>query len=183
MRTLVLSLGNTSVFGGVFTDGKPGSEFRVPVPANRASALAAQALKKVRGRVDRAVLCSVVPTLTSHFTRLIATRFGVEAQVLTARSSHGLRIAYRNPAELGTDRIAAALGTRAICSGRDVIVVDCGTATTVTARTAPNRATSGREAPFGTAAPRPLPDPRGKMTRRGGLRTLSPPRWRRSSAG
>lgn len=133
MRTLVFSLGNTSVFGGVFTDGKPGSEFRVPVLANRRSTLAQQALNQVRGQVDRAVLCSVVPTLTPRFTRSIATRFGVEPLLLTARSSHGLRIAYRDPGELGTDRIAAALGARAVFGGRNLIVVDCGTATTVTA--------------------------------------------------
>ena len=42
-------------------------------------------------------------------------------------------IGYRRPGELGADRLAAALGARIRFPGRDVVVVDGGTATTVTA--------------------------------------------------
>jgi type III pantothenate kinase len=53
--------------------------------------------------------------------------------LLTAGGSHGLRIGYRDPKQLGTDRLAAALGARAEFPRKNVIVVDCGTATTITA--------------------------------------------------
>ena len=45
----------------------------------------------------------------------------------------GLRNAYRNPAQLGCDRFAAALGARALAPGQSLIVATCGTATTIDA--------------------------------------------------
>ncbi len=45
----------------------------------------------------------------------------------------GLRNNYRNPAQLGSDRFAAALGARALEPGRALVVATCGTATTIDA--------------------------------------------------
>lgn len=45
----------------------------------------------------------------------------------------GLRNAYRNPAQLGCDRFAAALGARALEPDTPLIVATCGTATTIDA--------------------------------------------------
>lgn len=40
---------------------------------------------------------------------------------------------YRNPAQLGCDRFAAAIGARSLASNRALIVANCGTATTIDA--------------------------------------------------
>jgi type III pantothenate kinase len=48
----------------------------------------------------------------------------------------GVRNGYRNPAQLGSDRWAALIGARALNGGRAVLVVCCGTATTVDLLTA-----------------------------------------------
>ncbi|HEX8788771.1 MAG TPA: type III pantothenate kinase [Telluria sp.] len=45
----------------------------------------------------------------------------------------GLRNRYRDPARLGADRFAAALGARALAPGKALVVATCGTATTVDA--------------------------------------------------
>ena len=45
----------------------------------------------------------------------------------------GVRNGYRNPAQLGCDRFASAIGARALYPGRALIVATCGTATTVDA--------------------------------------------------
>ncbi|MFL6658617.1 MAG: type III pantothenate kinase [Massilia sp.] len=45
----------------------------------------------------------------------------------------GMRNAYRQPAQLGCDRFAAALGARALEPNQRLIVATCGTATTVDA--------------------------------------------------
>ena len=45
----------------------------------------------------------------------------------------GMRNHYRNPAQLGADRFAAALGARALEPGRRIVVATCGTATTIDA--------------------------------------------------
>ncbi len=48
----------------------------------------------------------------------------------------GVRNGYRDPAQLGCDRFAAAIGARALFPGRPLIVATCGTATTIDALTA-----------------------------------------------
>lgn len=47
----------------------------------------------------------------------------------------GIRNGYRNPAQLGCDRFASAVGAHALFPGRPLIVATCGTATTVDAVT------------------------------------------------
>lgn len=127
MRTLALSIGNTSLFGGVFAGARLVSSFRLP-PADLV-----KLPRRVRGPVARAALCSVVPALTPDVLRLIQRTWQLEARVLTADAAHGLTIGYRRPRELGADRVATALGARTLFPGKNVLVVDCGTATTVTA--------------------------------------------------
>jgi type III pantothenate kinase len=127
MRILVLSVGNTSLFGGVFTGARRMASFRLP----------ASDLVKIRryvaGRIDGAVVCSVVPELTADVMRCIRRCWNVDAQLLTFDSPHGLALGYRHPRELGTDRIASAMGARIAYPRKNIVVVDCGTATTVTA--------------------------------------------------
>jgi type III pantothenate kinase len=48
----------------------------------------------------------------------------------------GLRNNYRNPAQLGCDRFASAIGAHALFPGKPLIVATCGTATTLDAVTA-----------------------------------------------
>lgn len=55
----------------------------------------------------------------------------------------GLTNGYREPARLGCDRFAAAIGARALAPGRDLIVAVCGTATTVDAVRADGRFVGG----------------------------------------
>ena len=45
----------------------------------------------------------------------------------------GVRNGYRNPAQLGCDRFAAAIGAHALAPGKALIVANCGTATTIDA--------------------------------------------------
>lgn len=45
----------------------------------------------------------------------------------------GVRNGYRNPAQLGSDRFAAAIGARCLLPDRALVIATCGTATTVDA--------------------------------------------------
>lgn len=56
---------------------------------------------------------------------------GVEVLVFTSQTPVPLGIEYRTPETLGRDRVAAAVGATALFPGRDVLVVDFGTAVTV----------------------------------------------------
>ncbi len=55
----------------------------------------------------------------------------------------GVTNGYRDPGQLGCDRFAAAIGARALFPGQPLIVVHCGTATTVDALSAGGRFLGG----------------------------------------
>ena len=55
----------------------------------------------------------------------------------------GVQNGYRNPAQLGSDRWAALIGARALYGARPVLVVCCGTATTIDLLTAQGRFVGG----------------------------------------
>ena len=55
----------------------------------------------------------------------------------------GIANGYREPAQLGSDRFAAAIGARALAPGRALVVATCGTATTIDAIDADGRFTGG----------------------------------------
>ena len=65
---------------------------------------------------------------------------GVAPQAIASFASlpllAGVRNHYRDPAQLGCDRFAAAIGAHALAPGQAVIVANCGTATTIDALTA-----------------------------------------------
>lgn len=134
MNILVLNLGNTSLFGGVFEQGKLRRSFRVPVGQAVTTAGFARHVKPlIKGEVSAVALASVVPKHTSALMYAVWHHLGVAADLLTVDAAHGLKIGYYRPRELGTDRLAAILGARALYPRQNVMVVDCGTATTVTA--------------------------------------------------
>ena len=144
MRVLLLSLGNTSVLGGVITLGRQERRFRVPLAEVKTEAKLRRLLAaEATGEFDRAALCSVVPELTLPACAAVKQQCGLAPRVLRAEGAHGLTIAYKRPRELGADRVAAALGAHFGFPGRDKIVVDFGTATTLTAITAAGTVAGG----------------------------------------
>ncbi|MEA3311581.1 MAG: type III pantothenate kinase, partial [candidate division WOR-3 bacterium] len=78
-----------------------------------------------------AVICSVVPGLTGRFVEMFRSRFNLgEPLVVTPYVNTGITILYRNLSNLGADRIANAVGAY-FDYGKDVAIVDFGTATTI----------------------------------------------------
>ena len=75
------------------------------------------------------VICSVVPPLTQGFADMATKLFGVEPLIVDSSLDTGLRILYRDPLSVGSDRLATAVGA-VERFGRPLIVVDAGTATT-----------------------------------------------------
>jgi type III pantothenate kinase len=127
-RSLVVSIGNSTVFCGLFSGDRLIKRFRTGTNAFRRELAA-----RIPGPIDRAAICSVVPRLTPVISREVTRRFGIHPRLLTTDSKHGLIIGYHRPRELGTDRLAAGLGARKKFPGKNILVIDCGTAATVTA--------------------------------------------------
>ncbi len=80
-------------------------------------------------KVDRVVISSGVPPLTVTFTNLCLRYLNIDPLRISAESDHGIIIDTENPAEVGTDRIADAVGAVTMHS-LPAIVIDMGTATT-----------------------------------------------------
>jgi type III pantothenate kinase len=75
-------------------------------------------------------ICSVVPDLNHSIRNGCLKYFRIEPFFLKAGVKTGLKIKYRNPLEVGTDRIANAIAATSLFPNKNIIVIDFGTATT-----------------------------------------------------
>ncbi len=80
---------------------------------------------------DGAIVCSVVPPLTDIFRMAAEKLTGCKALVVGAGVRTGLNIQIENPASLGSDIVAASVAAMTEYP-LPVIVIDMGTATTIT---------------------------------------------------
>ncbi|MBN1504251.1 MAG: type III pantothenate kinase, partial [Candidatus Eisenbacteria bacterium] len=136
-RTMLLAIdvGNTTTEFGVFEDDKLALRWRVATQMRTADELAmlvahycaAKGLKLARD--TDCVMCSVVPALTPGFVEMARQFFDREVLVVDSTVETGLKIKYRDPMSIGSDRIATAVGAIRLF-GKPVIIVDMGTAST-----------------------------------------------------
>jgi type III pantothenate kinase len=80
--------------------------------------------------VTQTAVCSVVPAALDALRQACRHYFRSEPFVLQAGVKTGLKIRYKNPLEVGSDRIANAIAATQLRPERPILVVDCGTATT-----------------------------------------------------
>ena len=143
MRTLTLNIGNTTLLGAVFQGRRLGKRFRIPSAQSLSQLEKALRAELGATKIDRVVFCSVVPKRTEALRGCLQKLTGQTPVQLNAAASHGLKIAYHEPHRLGTDRLAAVLGARSLIPDTNLIVLDCGTASTVTALRADGRLCGG----------------------------------------
>lgn len=135
---LAVDIGNTSISLGLFVQGK--LHFRGKLTADRSKsadeyAVLIRELFSLNcadlGNVEGAILLSVVPTLT-HTLREALSFFGISPIVVGAGLRTGLNIRVESPGQLGTDLVANTVAALRIADP-PLIVIDLGTATTLTA--------------------------------------------------
>jgi type III pantothenate kinase len=139
---LCLDVGNTQLYCGVYAEDTLVSQFR-RTSAARASSdeLGVFLLAALREngidpkQISRIALSSVVPDMLYSLRSCCQKYFRLEPLVLRPGVKTGLKIRYKDPKEVGADRIADAVGALKLFPGRNLIVVDFGTATTLTAIT------------------------------------------------
>lgn len=133
---LCLDIGNTQIHGGVF-DGGLRFQFRKsthPLGSSDEFGIFFTTVLRENGidprTVRRVAMASVVPAAQYPIRSACIKYFNTEPFVLQAGVKTGLKVRYRNPSEVGADRIAGAMGAMLRHPAANVIVVDCGTATT-----------------------------------------------------
>jgi type III pantothenate kinase len=143
---LAIDVGNTNIVIGVFSGEELKVSWRLATQRERTAdelgIWVAQLFEHRHiplGEVRGAVMASVVPPLTRTVTSMVAQSFDLRPLIVDGAMTTGMPILYENPAEVGADRIVNGIGAYERYgreSGRPVIVVDFGTATTFDAITA-----------------------------------------------
>jgi len=139
---LCLDVGNSQLYCGVYDGDELRCQFR-RTSAARASSdelgvflLAALRENGVDPKgIDRIALSSVVPDMLHSLRACCQKYFRLEPMVLRPGIRTGLKLLDKAPKEVGADRIADAVGALKLFPDRNLIVVDFGTATTLTAIT------------------------------------------------
>ncbi len=137
---LCLDVGNTQIFGGVYTGEELRATFRRTSNIRASSDEYGMFLRAVLrenaidpGQVRAAAICSVVPDVLHSLRNCFRKYFDFAPFLLQPGVRTGLKIRYRNPLEVGADKIANAIGAVAQFPSRNLLIVDFGTATTLCA--------------------------------------------------
>lgn len=134
---LTLDIGNSQIFGGVFQDDKLLLQFRKAHNHVLSSDEAGIYFKAVLREnnidpalIERIVMCSVVPDLMHSVASACLKYFNIRPFVLRSGVKTGLNIKYRNPQEVGADRIANSIAATQLYPEKNIVIIDMGTATT-----------------------------------------------------
>ena len=137
---LCLDIGNSQIFGGVYDGGDLKTTFRrtssIRASSDEYGMFLRAALRENEidpRQVDAAAVCSVVPDVLHSLRGGFHKYFRIEPFLLQPGAKTGLKIRYRNALEVGADKIANAIGALELFPGRNLLIVDFGTATTICA--------------------------------------------------
>lgn len=135
---LCLDVGNSQIYGGLFDDENIQLRFRHATMKELTSDQLGVFLTNVlrenaidHKEIQQIAICSVVPPIDYSLRAACVKYFSIEPFILQAGVKTGLKIRYRNPLEVGADRIANAIAATTHFPNKNIIVIDFGTATTV----------------------------------------------------
>jgi type III pantothenate kinase len=139
---LTLDVGNSQIFCGVYDGEELKTTFRrtssIRASSDEFGTFFRAALRE-NGvdpeQIDMAGICSVAPDAVHSLRNCFRKYFRFEPFLLQPGAKTGLKIRYRNPVEVGADKIANAIGALTRFPGRHLLIVDFGTATTLCAVT------------------------------------------------
>lgn len=135
---MCLDVGNTQIHGGVFDKDQLVCQFRKTSTDQSSSDEYGLFLKSVlrENNIDpkgikHIAFCSVVPSVVHSIGSACLKYFKISPFNLQPGVKTGLKIKYKNPVEVGSDRIANAVAATHMYPNENLIIVDFGTATTV----------------------------------------------------
>jgi type III pantothenate kinase len=137
---LCLDVGNSQIFGGVYAGEELRATFRRTSGIRSSSDEFGTFFRMVLrengvdpDEIDTAAVCSSVPDVVHSLRNCFRKYFRLEPFLLQPGVKTGLKIRYRNPLEVGSDKIANAIGAVARFPDRNLLIADFGTATTLCA--------------------------------------------------
>lgn len=134
---LCLDVGNSQIYGGVYENGELKFQFRKTSTQGATSDEMGIFLRDVlrengydHNEITQIGFCSVVPDLIYSLKNCFKHYFGITPFAVGPGAKTGLNIKYRNPLEVGADRIATAIAGSNKFPNENLIIIDFGTATT-----------------------------------------------------
>jgi len=133
---LCLDVGNSHIYGGVFAEDEIVLRFRHTAKTSTSDELGIFLKSVLRenncdaAAIESIAICSVVPQFEYSLRSACIKYFSLEPFLLQAGVKTGLNIKYRNPLEVGADRIANSIAAISQFPNRPLIIIDFGTATT-----------------------------------------------------
>ena len=123
---LAIDIGNTNISFGLFRQDKLAKRLNIPTKA-----YSLKKLRKSLGNIglDDAIICSVVPEATRIVQKGLNSVLRGRAYILGKDMQVPVKNLYRNPKQVGLDRLVNAYAAVRLF-GAPVIVVDFGTAVT-----------------------------------------------------
>lgn len=150
---LAVDIGNTNIVFGLFRDKQLQMHWRIRTEINRTTdeywVLVQEFIRLNSAEpqtIDALILSCVVPPLVPVFEELSLKFFDTQALVVGPGVKTGISILYKNPVEVGADRIVNAVAGFEKYGG-PLILVDFGTATTFDAVSARGEYLGGAIAP------------------------------------
>jgi type III pantothenate kinase len=135
---LCLDVGNTHILGGVFKKKKIIARFRCATHLIGTSDQFGIFLINILNannispkEIEGTAISSVVPSCDYTIRHTITSYFNNNIFFLQGGAKTGLNIKYKNPNEVGADRIANAIGAVEAFPNKNILIVDMGTATTI----------------------------------------------------
>ncbi|MBQ9004650.1 MAG: type III pantothenate kinase [Eggerthellaceae bacterium] len=133
---LAVKVANAETAIGVFDGGELAGSWNVttrsPSTADELGQVVAPFLDACGAQApDQAILCSVVPALTEPWACALRGIAGSRSRVVGPGLKTGIAVGYKDPAQLGADRVACAVAAREL-AGAPVVVADFDAALTLT---------------------------------------------------
>jgi len=130
---LAIDIGNTNIVMGIFENNRLIKKWRISTDTNKTAdeyyAIIKFLLSSYEIDIDAGIFSSVVPPLDKIFIEIFKEHFKIEPLYVSYKLNLGITIKYKNPSEIGADRLVnAAAGVSLFKS--PLIIIDLGTATT-----------------------------------------------------
>jgi len=135
---LALDVGSRTLFGGLLDKGKVLATFQKGTSISLSSDELGlflrnwlQAQEFTLSSIEGLIYCSVVPEFNAVVQQCSIDYFQCEALTLKAGVKSGVKVKYSNHNDLGGDLLSNAVAALHLYPGKNLIIVDFGTATTL----------------------------------------------------
>ncbi|MFA5389252.1 MAG: type III pantothenate kinase, partial [Candidatus Omnitrophota bacterium] len=127
---LAIDIGNTSIHNGIFDKRVLKKVFTIPTCSKNAAGDYRVKLKPYVNKIDSVIVASVVPDALKIVEKAVKKTIGRDCAVVGRDIDSGIKNLYRDPKQVGFDRLVNARAAYELYGG-ECVIADFGTAITI----------------------------------------------------